>query len=258
MIRVLVAGLFLVSQNAAAQPLLRHLTFSENFGHFAASDTGMIGGRAVWQTTFKGGIRTLANNHEIEWYEDKAPFHVAGATLEITARPVSGLPEGLSYASGLITTEQSFNQLYGYFEICAQLPRGRGLWPAFWLLPSDGSWPPEIDGMEMLGGDTTSYYVSTHALSGRKRVDEITKISSADLSAGFHVFGVAWQADHIRFYLDHKLVHESATPGDMHKPMYMLLNLAVGGAGSWPGAAGENVSGIYRIAWVRAWQFDAK
>jgi glycosyl hydrolase family 16/phage terminase large subunit GpA len=58
-----------------------------------------------------------------------------------------------------------------------------------------------------------------------------------DLSEGFHTFGVNWQQDIIQWYIDGAEVAEAPTPADMHQPMYLLANLAVGGAGSWPGVA---------------------
>jgi len=258
---VLLAGALCVCAPAQAQVDFTKLdsTFSENFTHFAASASGTLAGRPVWQTRFKGGLRTLANNHEAEWYGDFGtgrPFQVKNGMLEITAFPAAGLPGGALFSSGLITTEQSFTQTYGYFEIRAELPQGQGFWPAFWLLPADGSWPPEIDAMEMLGGDTNDYYASVHAVAGAQRIDEITKIAAPDLSAGYHVFGVSWRPDHVKFYLDGALVHEVVTPPGMDTPMYLLANLAVGAEGSWPGAAALDATGVYRIAWIHAWQFD--
>ena len=76
-----------------------------------------------------------------------------------------------------------------------------------------------------------------------------------DFAAGFHVFGVSWRPDRVRFFLDGVLVHEEATPADMHGPMYILANLAVGGVGSRPGPAAGDLSGVFRVAWIRAWQF---
>jgi beta-glucanase (GH16 family) len=176
--------------------------------------------------------------------------------LAITATPAPGLPPGLTHRSGLITSQFLLSQRYGYFEMRAQLPAGQGLWPAFWLLPWDGTWPPEIDVMEMLGNSTRRYYVSVHARpSGAAAIDAVTAVTAPDLTAGFHVFGVAWRPDTIRFFLDDVMVHEISTPADMHRPMYMLANLAVGGVGSWPGAAPPGQSGIFHIAWIRAWQF---
>jgi beta-glucanase (GH16 family) len=180
---------------------------------------------------------------------------VVNGTLEITASPKPGLPMGMTHQSGLITSQHLLTQRYGYFEMRAQLPLGKGLWPAFWLLPADGSWPPEIDVMEMLGQPPNTYYASVHALPGGQHVDETTAIPGPDLTTGFHVFGVSWRPDRIRFYLDDVLVHESDTPADMNRPMYMLANLAVGGIDSWPGPAAPNLSGVFRIAWIRAWQY---
>jgi beta-glucanase (GH16 family) len=258
-----VACLTLGGDIAAAQDQLDraglHATFSEQFANFAASASGVVDGRPAWRTTYIGGDRTLPNNREAEWYADPGPdgpFRISKNILEITASPAAGLPRGATYRSGLITSQRLFSQRYGYFEMRAQLPRGRGMWPAFWLLPADGNWPPEIDVMEMLGDAPTTYYVSLHARPDGKPLDAITPVHAPDLTAGFHVFGVAWRPDRICFYLDDALVHDSATPADLHGAMYLLANLAVGGEGSWPGAAIPGSQGVFRIAWIRAWQFD--
>ena len=248
--------------NTATERLNRsvlHPTFSEDFAHFVASASGVVDGRPGWRTTYSGGDRTLSNNHEVEWYADPgpdSPFLISNGMLLITAVPAAGLPNGLTHRSGLIMSQRVFNQRYGYFEMRAQLPRGLGLWPAFWLLPTDGSWPPEIDVMEMLGHAPTIYYASLHARPAGQSLDAVNQIQAPDLTAGFHVFGVAWRPDRVRFYLDDAMVHESATPADMHRPMYLLANLAVGGKDSWPGAAAPDLTGIFRIAWIRAWQFN--
>jgi beta-glucanase (GH16 family) len=233
-------------------------TFAEDFSHFAASATGVVDGHPAWRTTYIGGDRTLPNNHEVEWYADPGPggpFRVVHGGLEITAKPKAGLPQGMTHQSGLIMSQHLLAQRYGYFEMRARLPLGMGLWPAFWLLPADGTWPPEIDVMEMLGHTPGTYYVSVHAHPNGQKLDEITAVAAPDLTAGFHVFGVSWRPDRIRFYLDDVLMHETATPADMNRPMYLLANLAVGGKDSWPGAASPDQTGVYRIAWIRAWQF---
>jgi len=264
------AGPGLPNHTAAAQPAdadqrrldrtVLHYTFVEDFKHFTASASGIVDGRPVWRTVFIDGHRTLSNNREAEWYQDTGPggpFRVTDNVLEINAAPEAGLPHGMRYRSGLITSQHLFYQRYGYFEMRAQLPLGRGLWPGFWLLPTDGGWPPEIDVMEMLGHAPAIYYASLHARpSGGQALDEVTAVPAPDLSTGFHVFGVSWRPDHIRFYLDDILVHESATPAEMNRPMYLLANLAVGGEGSWPGRAGPTQTGVFRIAWIRVWQFN--
>ncbi len=245
---------------ALAQPLDRtglRPSFAEEFTSLTASATGHVAGRPAWRTTYIGGDRTLPGNKEAEWYVDTEAFHLQDGVLNITAAPAPGLPQGMTHRSGMLSSQTLFAQRYGYFEIRAQLPRGQGMWPAFWLLPADGAWPPEIDVMEMLGHAPTTYYVAVHARPGGVALDAVTAIPAPDLSAGFHVFGLAWQAETLRFYLDDQLVHERPTPADLHRPMYLLANLAVGGAGSWPGAAPPGATGHYRIDWIRAWRHES-
>ncbi|MEL6646237.1 MAG: family 16 glycosylhydrolase [Pseudomonadota bacterium] len=59
--------------------------------------------------------------------------------------------EGIKYATGRITTAETWAQVYGWFEIEAQIPRGKGRWPAFWLNFAGPGWPPEIDIFEAYG-----------------------------------------------------------------------------------------------------------
>lgn len=238
------------------------LTFSEDFNSFSGSATGK---GTTWMTTYPySGIasRTLYTNKEAEYYSDSSvgvnPFTVRNGVLDITAaRATPGVEtpanSGLTWTSGLITTYKSFSQLYGYFEVSAQLPAGKGFWPAFWLLPADNTWPPELDVFEVLGQDPTTLYASTHSkISGP---DVGTKaVTVADTSKGFHTYAVNWQSDYITWYVDGYAVSKSATPADMHKPMYMLLNLAVGTAGSWPGATDASTpEGHMLIDYVRAY-----
>src|SRR5690348_17029858 len=127
------------------------LTYDDEFNSFDSSPDGSHG----YQTTFYFGGRSLPSNGEQEFYSDSSvgvnPFSVKDGALTISASP-GGNPDNMPYNSGLITTEGNFSQTYGYFEMRAKLPEGKGLWPAFWLLPSDKSWPPEIDALEAFGG----------------------------------------------------------------------------------------------------------
>jgi beta-glucanase (GH16 family) len=237
------------------------MTFDDEFNELDASPNGEHG----WQTRFPGPavypwlLRTLPANHEIEYYSDSSvgvnPFSVSNGVLTITARPAVGpgvdTPAGsyLYYTSGVITTYHSFSQLYGYFEVRAELPSGKGFWPAFWLLPADNTWPPELDVFEQLGGTPDRIYHTLHSslTVGAGYVSTVPTATTA-----YHTYGVDWEPTTITWYVDGTAVATAATPASMHKPMYMLVNLGVGGAGSPPGAADLVSSAAYHIDYVRA------
>jgi hypothetical protein len=160
--------------------------------------------------------------------------------------------------SGLINTHGTFSQTYGYFEISAKVPSGQGLWPAFWLLPQSGNWPPEIDVLELLGNDPSTYYVGAHwsDAAGRHAFDTQGYSATVDLSQGFHQYGTLWTADRITFYLDGQEVYSMATPPGMNEPMYLLAGLAVGG--NWPGAPDATTlfPAQFQIDSIKAWALD--
>lgn len=206
------------------------LTFADEFDTLSSSPDGSTG---LWKTSYAWGNRTLGSNGEQQYYSDSSvgidPFTVSDGVLDITAAPGPN-PLNLPYVSGAITTETSFSQLYGYFEIRAEMPAGQGLWPAFWLLPADLGWPPELDIVEVLGHDPTTLYFSTHSTV---QATEGTTLKVADVSEGFHTYGAMWGPEQVTMYIDGIEVASMATPADMHDEMYMLVNLAVGGY--WPG-----------------------
>ena len=242
------------------------LTFREEFESFRP----WRGEAGTWRTTFGDGkvtglgARTLSANKEVQLYvdadmaDDKGrvgldPFRTRDGVLTITAdrapehlKPRLG---GYAYTSGLITTQPSFQQTYGYFEMRAALPRGKGLWPAFWLLPADLSWPPEIDVMESIG-DPGKVYVTAHSKTGKAKGIEIQVSDS-----GFHTYAVAWDAKSLVWYVDGVEAGRQATPSDLNKPMYMLANLAMGG--DWAGVpdATTPFPTTYAIDYIRAYRF---
>jgi beta-glucanase (GH16 family) len=256
---VLLAGTIVgVVGTVRAQPVVAgmHMTFDEEFKTFDwAAEAGHR-----WMTRYANdgaAARTLTASEQ-EYYSDASvgehPFSLHDGALDITASP--GLNKrGQPYNSGLITTFSSFNQLYGYFEMRAQLPAGPGLWPAFWMLPKDHSWPPELDGVEMLGRDPGTLYFSTHTKIDGHDVGHTIPVKVPDVSKGFHTYGVDWRPDTITWYFDDKAVASAPTPPDMHKPMYMLINLAVGKSGSWPGAPDERTRfpAHLLIKWIHAY-----
>ena len=224
------------------------MTFDDEFNTLSLN-TGVHSG--TWKTSFGGGAvsgRTLASNQEKEIYADADytgtgttplgvnPFSLNNGVVDITAAPasaaVSAAIGGYQYTSGLMTTRSSFAQQYGYFEVRAKLPAGQGLWPAFWLLPANGSWPPEIDVFEQLGKDPSTIFETSHSRTTGAHTWQQQAIN-LDNPGGFHTYGMQWDQDSLVWYIDGVEVGRQATSPDMNQPMYMLLNLAVGGG--WPG-----------------------
>ena len=146
-------------------PATARQTFSEDFNSFNQwnGTTGLDTrpGWAQWPQYDPGF--TMSGNGEQEWFvqpnyaptASANPFSVQNGVLTISAKPtdpsIAQYVGNQAYTSGFIDTYHEFSQTYGYFEMRAQLPAGQGLWPSFWLLPEDNSWPPELDAMEMLG-----------------------------------------------------------------------------------------------------------
>lgn len=240
------------------------ITFQESFRTSPVAK----GGRK-WRTTYgdgrESGIdkRTLAGNGEQEVYVDPAfgarygvadldPFRIRNGSLVIIAQPaparLAPALEGRRYVSGLISSQPSFAQRYGYFEARVELPAGKGLWPALWLLPADLTWPPEIDIMESIG-DPGAAYVSLHSHSG-----DFTQPVALP-GGGFHTFAVSWDARQVVWFVDGREVARRATPPDLNKPMFLVANLAVGG--NWPGAptAATRFPAGFVLEYIRAYRF---
>ena len=213
------------------------------------------------------GSHTLRNNGEKEIYVDPAyagtggaplginPFSVSNGVLDINARATTDAEKQslwyYKYASGLLTTAHSFAQTYGYFEIKAQLPTGQGVWPAFWLLPTSLSSPPELDVVEQIGGNT-AYFTSHSTVNGVIG----GSASVANISSQFHTYGVLWTNKELTWYVDGTAVFSMPTPADMNKPMYMLVNLAVGG--SFPGNPPlDFASADLKVDYIRAYTLNA-
>jgi hypothetical protein len=252
-------------------------TFADDFNSFSWYSEGLSPQKdrhGTWRTHYGWqdvngeGSRSLPG--ELQIYADAAfkgtggsslgfdPFHVSNGILEIYAEraPERSLPYiwGRKYISGIITSKFSFYQRYGVFEIRARLPAGQGFWPAFWLLPVDGSWPPEIDVFEVLGHEPTRLYASAHSHASKDHTATGVDMPVTDLSKDFHRYAVDWQKEDIRWYLDGVEIGRVSTPPDMHKPMHLLTNLAVGG--DWAGAPDSSTQfpGILAIDWIRAYR----
>lgn len=242
-------------------------TFSDDFNSLSLSN----GTSGTWEPKFwwageQGG--SLHTNSEKQWYINPAyqptssvnPFSVQNGILTIKAAPtpdaISDAVNGYDYTSGMLTTHPSFSQTYGYFEIRADMPSEQGVWPAFWLLPSDGRWPPELDVIEMRGQNPNTLILSAHSNASGQQTSSINNVSVAS-TEGFHNYGLLWDENHITWYFDDVAVAQIDTPADMHDPMYMLVNLAVGGIAGTPANGLTNGSEM-KIDYIRAYELDER
>jgi beta-glucanase (GH16 family) len=204
-----------------------------------------------------GKIRTLVGTGEEQLYVDRDYIPNPGGTDKMghndgpaTASrlgydPFSLSPEGLSitavrvnetqrrrvdrpYLSGMICTEWTFKQRFGYFEISANLPEGKGLWPAFWLV-SDGT-SDEIDVFEAIGEQNRVRY-AIHKPGQPALFGAVARTRpSFDYSAGLHAYGVLWTDKELIFYVDRtESARADATMLAHSPPMYLIVDLAIGG-----------------------------
>lgn len=161
------------------------------------------------------------------------PFSIRNSVLTIKAEradPVRVSPFiwNYAYTSGCITTELTHRQTFGYFEMRARLPVGRGFWPAFWLLPKREAWPPEIDIVEASGARPDSVFHNVIE-AGTKRSDSNSgwlRLPPAGAD-GFRIFGCEWTAARIAFFVDGQQTFEYRNHG-LNEDMYLLANLALG------------------------------
>jgi beta-glucanase (GH16 family) len=193
------------------------------------------------------------------------PFKIRDGVLSIVAsRTPPALKEVLfnnEYVSGILTTQSSFSQKYGYFEIRSKIPVGTGVWPAFWMLADDGGWPPEIDVMEGRGqvpGDlvmTTHWRIPATGFIQHCGFD----FSRPDAATDFHDYGVLWTRDRLIYFIDRKPVSDIKVPIGFDDPMYMIVNLAMGskyfqGVGFVDGESPDTVE--FEIDSISAYQID--
>jgi beta-glucanase (GH16 family) len=186
---------------------------------------------------------------------DGAGSLVLEARREVTpgsACPVDPLSGSgtCQYTSARMNTGGKFHFTYGRVEARVKVPKGNGLWPAFWMMGADfltgRPWPynGEVDIMEILGRDVKTAYSTVHAPAyngGGGVGGSYTLPGNADFSDDFHVFAANWDSNGIRYTLDGQTVVtlDKATveatrgPWVFDHPFYLILNLAVGG--DWPG-----------------------
>jgi beta-glucanase (GH16 family) len=201
-----------------------------------------------------GGGNSGWGNNELEFYtNDKKNVRVENGHLIIEAHKENR--EGKPFTSTRIKSKGKGDWMYGRFETRAKLPKGKGTWPAIWMMPSTpkyGGWPScgEIDIMEHVGYDPGVIHSTIHTelYNHSKGTQKEEKITIADAQEAFHVYVLEWNENTLRFFVDEKLFHtihrnpnEDFKGWPFDQPFHIILNIAVGG--NWGGKKGvdENI-----------------
>ncbi|MBN8577754.1 MAG: glycoside hydrolase family 16 protein [Cytophagales bacterium] len=201
-------------------------------------------------------------NNEAQFYtRNSKNVRVENGNLIIEAHKDSAGSK--AYTSTRLVSKHKGDWLYGRIEVRARLPKGKGTWPAIWMLSTDwkyGGWPAsgEIDIMEHVGYDPGVIHgtIHTEKYNHIKWTQKEGKITIADAMDQFHVYAIDWTKDKIDFFVDDTLYHSVArepqddfTGWPFDQKFHLILNLAVGG--NWGGK-----EGIDEAIWPRRMEVD--
>jgi beta-glucanase (GH16 family) len=170
--------------------------------------------------------------------------------LVIRAR--SGVAGGCTvagYTAGQLSTKDHFTQLYGAFEASIQLPEGGGgIWPAFWLDPLNGTWPPEVDIFEFVN-DMTTHYTNYFWAGPNSALQNYT---NSTLATGFHTYRLEWEPGELRWYVD-GVLKRTATTNIPAMAMGVILDIYIGG--SWTGPVTASFPQYMLVDYVRVYEW---
>jgi beta-glucanase (GH16 family) len=213
-----------------------------------------------------GMNKTGWHNREKQYYSHarRDNSEVRDGRLVITARleELRQAPDwgGQRYTSARLITSGKASWTYGFFEVRAKMPCGRGTWPAIWTL-GHGAWPAtgELDILEQVGSDPTRVFSTVHTSSGSGAagVSGITQLPTA--CTAFHDYQMLWTPQRISFAIDGRVHHvyenggAGAAQWPFDAPQFLILNLAIGG--DLGGAVDDAIFPVrYEIEHVRVWQ----
>ncbi len=213
----------------------------------------------------------LVRNNEKQYYTRGRleNARVENGCLVIEARKEKWIPKNQNmnskhaeYTSASIITKEKASWLYGRIEVRAKLPRGKGVWPAIWMLGDKKDWPDcgEIDIMEFVGHTPDKIYGTVHYSHDDKHLSKGENLTVAKPWEDFHIYAVEWNSERIDFYYDSKCYYSFTTQQALEQAynpfqnkQYLLLNLALGG--EWGGDIDDSIlPQKYYIDYVRVYQ----
>lgn len=233
--------------------------------------------KLVWQDEFKEktlnkdiwnidtGGRGFGNNEDQFYTDEEKNIFIKDEMLHIVAHKENY--ENRSYTSGKITTKNKKVIQYGRIEVMAKVPKGKGTWPAIWLLGAnikEVGWPlcGEIDLMEHVGKRPGEFHFSLHSKSFNHRLYNHPTYVHEDLNLleDFHLYSFDWDEESITFYVDQKHIvtfkkseHASVEDWPFNHPYYFIINLAIGG--NWGGDIDESIFPVeFKIKHVKVYE----
>jgi beta-glucanase (GH16 family) len=239
----------------------KELIWSDEFNYTGLPDS------TKWSYDVGGGGW---GNNEIQFYTKARKENARVENGKLIIEAVKENFNEKQYTSSRLVTKGKGDWLYGRIEVRAKLPKGRGTWPAIWMLSSDwiyGGWPQsgEIDIMEHVGYDPDVIHFSTHCNDYYFKINSqktaVMKIERSD--SIFYNYTLEWSPDKINGYINDSLYFTTTNerrgwekwPFD--KPFHLILNIAVGGF--WGAAKGidENIwPQKMEIDYVRVYKYN--
>ncbi|MEP3891067.1 MAG: glycoside hydrolase family 16 protein [Hellea sp.] len=260
-------------------------TLSNDIGNYLSTPDGY---ELVWADEFDTqGLPDAAkwdydtSRNKDGWWNEERQYYAKSRSqnartengyLIIEARKdgdqLSSFPDygGQEYSSARLFTKGKASWKYGYFEMRAKLPCGRGLWPAIWTLPEDpGQWPDsgEIDIMEYVGHDSKTFHATVHTRDYnhiiKTQIGDTVTIPTA--CSRFHTHSLLWTPKAITVALDGRPYFRYENDGKGHgswpfdQAHHIILNIAVGG--TWGGQKGIDAKAFpaqMEVDYVRVYQ----
>ncbi|MFC2150884.1 family 16 glycosylhydrolase [Bacteroidota bacterium] len=222
----------------------------------------------LWINSFNGERSKWANK-ELQWYSDGNNFIFSSGKLSlvarketVTEREISWLPDDhilgdgnpnlrtFNYTSGAIQTPFKFR--YGYFEIKCKIPKGEGLWPAFWLWGTK-----EIDIFEFEGNSPNIIHTNWWDSGQHPQPFQIIKSAYAD--DVYYTYAFEWTPTHFKWYLNNKNIRTVKHSYADNVSMYVTANLAIASGHVFGGPPPSNANFFpakFGIDYIRIYQKD--
>lgn len=211
------------------------IVWSDEFNYTGAPDS------SKW--TYELGIGDWGwGNNEKQYYTNRLDnSKVENGNLIITAKKEQF--SGSDYTSARLVSRNKGDFKYGYIEMRAKLAGGGGVWPAFWMMPTDsvyGGWPAsgEIDIMEYVGNRPNYILGTCHSQRYNGGNGRGTTIYRPNVENEYHNYGIEWSEDSIKWLFDGEVYHTWSNPKystnnyqayPYDQDFFVILNIAMGG-----------------------------